>query len=61
MQQQLESVLARKAAMLQLITALESALEDARNQISDAVRARKRLQQEATALQMAGQARRRDA
>ena len=61
MQQQLESVLARKAAMLQSITALESALEDARNQISDAVRARKRLQQEATALQMAGQARRRDA
>ena len=38
MQQQLENVLARKASMLQSITALESALEDARNQISDAVR-----------------------
>ena len=40
LQQQLENVLGRKAAMLQSITALESALEDARNQISDAVRVR---------------------
>jgi 3-deoxy-D-arabino-heptulosonate 7-phosphate (DAHP) synthase class II len=37
LQAQLENVLARKASMLQSITALESALEDARNQISDAV------------------------
>jgi hypothetical protein len=42
MQQQLENVLARKASVLQSVTALESALEDARHQISDAVRVRPR-------------------
>lgn len=49
-QQRLEDVLARKATLLQSITALESALEDARRQIADAVQERRRLQQEATTL-----------
>mmetsp|Transcript_46717 Transcript_46717/g.95542 ORF Transcript_46717/g.95542 Transcript_46717/m.95542 type:complete len:422 (+) Transcript_46717:63-1328(+) len=51
-QQRLEDVLARKAGLLQSITALESALEDARRQIADAVQSRRRLEQEAQTLML---------
>mmetsp|Transcript_25308 Transcript_25308/g.83655 ORF Transcript_25308/g.83655 Transcript_25308/m.83655 type:complete len:434 (+) Transcript_25308:126-1427(+) len=46
----LENVLARKATLLQAVTALETSLEDARRQIVDAIHARKKLQQEAAVL-----------
>mmetsp|Transcript_677 Transcript_677/g.1575 ORF Transcript_677/g.1575 Transcript_677/m.1575 type:complete len:427 (+) Transcript_677:120-1400(+) len=51
-QERLEEILAAKAALLQSVTSLESALDDARRQIAAAVQARKRIQQELSALAM---------